>query len=254
MYLRRSTLPSGPIYTVPSVVKREDSENLDYDYEAETLKPYIEQAFAKKEFVHPTKPNLKVEKVYDVVPDLSVIHREYSIISFDEEPHDTNEEAYIKEFEDEEADHILALYAQRRKRSFEEMNEYDYKRNYKFMLNSEPGQNDVIMWLNEEEGKLYYAPVGERMMLKKKKVPKGITNPNTERLPSKSLVVRLRDPRKHELIERKEKLIEYEAALDPGLDSDTLDNMEEGEDIEEQEKKKKLVSLFGDEFSDEEES
>ena len=254
MYLRKSTLPSGPIYTVPSVVKREDSENLDYDYEAETLKPYIEQAFAKKEFVHPTKPSLKAEKVYDVVPDLSVIHREYSIISFDEEPHAKNEEAYIKEFEDEEADHILALYAQRRKRSFEEMNEYDYKRNYKFMLNSEPGQNDVIMWLNEEEGKLYYAPVGERMMLKKKKVPKGITNPNTERLPPKSLVVRLRDARKHELIERKEKLIEYEAALDPGLDSDTLDTMEEGEDIEEQEKKKKLVSLFGDEFSDEEES
>lgn len=44
----------------------------------------VDATFNETEFVHPFRPDLKVDKVFDVVPDPECIHREYDYIAFGE--------------------------------------------------------------------------------------------------------------------------------------------------------------------------
>ena len=81
--------------------------------------------------------------------------------------------------------------------------------------------------------------------MKKKKVPKNIVAKNPEKLPHEELELILREPNLSELRLRKEKLVEYEMEIDSGLESDTLDQLNE-EDPEKQVINKYILDLFGD--------
>lgn len=128
-------------------------------------------------------------------------------------------------------------------------------RNYKFTINTELGQNDVVMWLDEEAGTLSYALIECKMQLKKKKVPKAISNINHANLPEKLVNIRFRPDKKAELLKKRAKLEEFEVlntqcTIGPELTDDVLDQLEEGEDVEEKERTHLMNRLFGDTFSE----
>jgi len=64
--------------------------------------------------------------------------------------------------------------------------------------------------------------------------------------------MKIRDERKSEILARKNKLLEYECPLDPGMESDKLEEMAEELDQEKEEKMNMFKRLFGGDDSDEE--
>ncbi|CAG9310933.1 unnamed protein product [Blepharisma stoltei] len=258
LYLRKSTLPAGPIvYSNPTVQEEAKNEaDVEAEYDTQTWISKICSAFEKNEFVHPTKPGLKAEKVYSVFPDLSYIHTEFVMFVYDEEPHEKNKFTVLKEHEDEEADPVMSIYVEEEPENTEEMQENEkslvHLRNYKYSYFNDPNQNDILLWIDEDKGVAAYAQVENKLQLKKKKVPKGITSVSTSNLPSKLLNMKIRDERKSEILARKNKLLEFECPLDPGMESDKLEEMAEEMDQEKEEKMNMFKRLFGGDDSDEE--
>jgi hypothetical protein len=260
-YLRKSSLfTQALVQRTPSYAEALTNED-DLYLEPEVLIPKIVAAFEKQEFVHPTKPHLKVAKVYEVVPEMQELHHEFTLMAYNETPFFSDAKVLLKECEDEEGDTVLGLYQDRRKRTAEEtevrpsQTEFDYMRNYKFTINTELGQNDVVMWLDEEAGTLSYGLIECKMQLKKKKVPKAITNINHSNLAEKLINVRFRPEKKPELLKKRAKLEEFEVrarqcAIGQELSDAVLDELVEGEDVEEKERTHLMNRLFGDTFSE----
>lgn len=119
-YLRKSSLfTQALVQSTPSYIESSAFEE-DIYVEPDVLISKIVSAFEKKEFVHPFKPNLKVAKVYEVVPEIPELHHDFTLLAFDETPFVPDSNVLLKECEDEEGDTVLALYQERRKRSAEE--------------------------------------------------------------------------------------------------------------------------------------
>ena len=256
-YLRKSKLPNF----TPNLTSNEPKEKShpveeEIDLDPVSLIPKISDSFVPKALIHPLKPELKVAKVYDVIPDMSSIHREYTLLSFDEDPleHPCSMRV-LKEHEDEEGDSILALYAEMGGGMSGEVGEEQqalaYVRNYKYTHSGEPGQKDIVMWLDEERNLVLYSLVEFKMSLKKKKVPRGIATPNDVNLPKAGLKVTFRREKKEELLRKRAKLLEYDCEIPEDLSKD-LENVDEAEDVEVEGTKQLIAELFGDDEEQEE--
>mmetsp|Transcript_13372 Transcript_13372/g.19523 ORF Transcript_13372/g.19523 Transcript_13372/m.19523 type:complete len:370 (+) Transcript_13372:1432-2541(+) len=244
-YLRKSFLPAGPIvYSSNTKTQKKENPDVENEFDAETLVPKIQAGFDKQEFTHPTKPHLKVDKVYDVLPEFDFIHTEFVMVTYDEDPHEESEFVLLREHEDEEADPVLSLYTQNFQE--EETQELSHLRNYKYTYSNDPNLNDVLLWFQEDPPTVTYACVENKLQLKKKKVPKGATTINKKNLPPKNLEINVRDDRKSELVARKEKLKETGAPIEEGLSSPVLENLPDDQETEKDEVNTMIKSLFGD--------
>ena len=241
-YLRKSRLPNfAPMAAQPEPRAKSTPAEDELDLDPSSLIPKIQDSFVPKAIVHPVKPDLKPAKVYSVLPDMASIHREYTLLSFDEDPLDhPSSLRVLKEHEDEEGDSILALYA-----SQAEEEQLPYVRNYKYTHSGEPGQKDVVLWLDEENGQVLYSLVDFKMSLKKKKVPKGIVTPNDVNLPKAALKVTFRPEKKEELLRKRAKLQEYDCAVPEDLNQG-IEDIDEAEDVEVVGTKQLIAELFGD--------
>lgn len=243
-YLRKSTLPAGPIaYCRSSSVKE---EKVDVDVEAEfdssVLIPKINSGFQKKDFVHPSKPHLKADKVYNVLPDEHQISTEFIMFVYDEDPDDLNRKNALKEFADEEDSNLLSLYIENATEDNE--SNYSFLRNYKYSYLNDPNQNDILMWIDDETLTVSYCVVENKMQLKKKPIPKAKTG-NTH-LPDRNVSIKTRDEKKSELIIRKEKFVELGFAIEPGMETPVLQAMPDDLYDENNEVNNILTKLFGD--------
>jgi hypothetical protein len=70
----------------------------------------VDATFDVTEFRHPYNPDMEVDKVFDIVPDPDLIHREFDYIAFTEPPFDEGD-IFLKDYEDEEGEEILSLFA-----------------------------------------------------------------------------------------------------------------------------------------------
>lgn len=80
-------MAAGPLTYANKQIINTNNYDDDSDIDAETLKPKIIEAFEKKEFKHPRKPELKPVKVYDVIPEKGFIHKEFTVFNFYEHPY-----------------------------------------------------------------------------------------------------------------------------------------------------------------------
>jgi hypothetical protein len=245
-YLRKSRLPNfGPMAAHPEPKAKPTPAEDELDLDPSSLIPKILDSFAPQALVHPLKPDLKPAKVYSVLPDMSSIHREFTLLSFDEDPLDhPSSLRVLKEHEDEEGDSILALYASQAGESAGG-EQLPYVRNYKYTHSGEPGQKDVVLWLDEEGNQVLYSMVDFKMSLKKKKVPKGIVTPNDANLPKAGLKVTFRPEKKEELLRKRARLEEYDCSIPEDLNKD-IEDIDEAEDVEVVGTKQLIAELFGD--------
>ena len=165
---------------------------------AEEAAAQVDTTFEQQEFVHPFRPNLKVQKVFDVLPDPECIHREYDYIAFDESPFEGGT-PFLKDYEDEEGEEILSLFT-----APEGTDVFRHSCNYKLQLKE--GSNDVLFWFNEEQGNVTYSFIEQKMTLKKKKVPRNALPVNSDALAPSTLKLRFRPDKKEELYAKKDKL------------------------------------------------
>ena len=260
-YLRKSTLPAGPTAYSNVIQAKEEPIELDVEKEFDNniLIPKINAAFEKKEFVHPTKPHLKVDKVYNVLPDEKQFCTEFVMFVYDEEPEETGCMNLLKEFADDEDTHLLSLYL---KEENDEENEeyyekdkkddenqeisYNFLRNYKYNYLNDPNQNDILMWVDDTNLIVSYCIVENKMQLKKKPIPK---SQNIVNLPDRKVAIKYRDEKKSELIIRKEKLVEYGFAPESGMETPVLNAMADDLYEENREVNSILNKLFGDDDS-----
>lgn len=261
-YLRKSTLPAGPIaYCQPSSAKEEKVEfDVEAEFDSTNLIPKITNAFNTKEFVHPTKPHLKIDKVYNVLPEEHQLSTEFVMVVFDEEPDDKTRLNILKEFADEDDAHLLSLYAEEFKEEMEDYEEnseeeseklkldkdtknYAFLRNYKYSYLNDPNQNDVIMWIDDETMAVYYSIVENKLQLKKKPIPKSAGGKN---IPDRIVGIKLRPEKKSELIVRKDKLLENGFLPESGMETPVLNSMEDDMyDEENHEVNNLMAKLFG---------
>ena len=257
-YLRKSTLPAGPIAYSHPVEAKEDKPELDVEAEFDsiTLIPKINAAFEKKEFSHPTKPHLKAEKIYNVLPDEHQLCTEFVLFAYDEEPDDSQNMNVLKEFADDEDTHLLSLYVNNNESEEEDEEEEEvekdpkmmklkFLRNYKYSYLNDPNQNDILMWLDEENSVVSYCIVENKMQLKKKPMPK--TQGNAVSAPERVLGIKFREENKSELIVRKDKLLEYGFQVEDGMETPILNAMTD--DLYD-DKNEILNKLFGDDEED----
>lgn len=250
-YLRKSVLPAGPIvYSNPTIGNQENQFEADVEaeYDTQTWIPKIISAFEKTQFIHPTKPHLKAEKVYNVFPDLKYVHTEFVMLVYDEEPHEQHQFSVLRDHEDEEGMAVMSLYCEEpTEDSKSDEKSMNHIRNYKYSYFNDPNQNDILLWIDQDKSEATYAQVETKLQLKKKKVAKGNATLNSRNLPNKHVKVKIRDERKSEIIARKDKLTEFGFPLDPGMESDVLNQMQEEVDLEKEERGKLIKHLFGEE-------
>lgn len=258
-YLRKSTLPAGPIAYSHNVQVKEEKVELDIEaeFESANLIPKINAAFEKNEFVHPTKPHLKPEKIYKVLPDEHQLSTEFVVFAYDEEPDNSKDKNVLKEFADDEDTHMLSLYVESKnleKNSEDEgeaddleKNKFRFLRNYKYTYLNDPNQNDILMWVDDENLTVSYCMVENKLQLKKKPMPK--SHGNVVNGPEKEIRVEYRDETKNELMIRKDKLLELGFQIESGMETPILNSMT---DEISDEKNEMLNKLFGsDSESDE---
>ena len=259
-YLRKSTLPAGPIaYSHPVQVKEEKQEvDVEAEFDSINLIPKINAAFEKRDFVHPTKPHMKIDKVYNVLPEDHQLSTEFLVFAYDEEPDNSQDMNILKEFADDEDTHLLSLYVEKTAENDpdqddEEEAEYGvaqpkksqkcfkFLRNYKYSYLSDPNQNDILMWVDDETLTVKYCVVENKMQLKKKPMPK--SQGNTVNMPEKELLIEYRNENKSELMMRKDKLLEFGFLIESGMETPVLNAMD---DELSNDKNEMLNKLFGD--------
>lgn len=220
-YLRKSTLPAGPIaYTnLPARVENKQELDIGAEFDSGTLIPKIMSGFNREEFTHPTKPHLKIDKIFNVFPEEHQICTEFITMVFDEDPDTEDRGNLLKEFADDEDLHLLSLYTEDYKDEEEDSYIYSFVRNYKYSYLNDPNQNDAIFWLNEEEGTAKYCVIENKLQLKKKPVPKAAGN---RVLPDRTAEVKYRSEQKSELIVRKDKMLELGFQPESGMETPVL--------------------------------
>jgi hypothetical protein len=252
-YLRKSTLPAGPIsYSAPAEVSVKTEPDVEAEFDAGTLVPKIVDSFDKAQFVHPTKPHLKPAKVFSVLPEEHQICTEFLLMVFDENPDDEERKNLLKAFDDDEDTQLLSLYAEKEPSDGEEEegNEYRFLRNYKYSYLHDPNLNDIVLWLDEEKMVANYCVVENKLQLKKKPMPK---NQNSASMPERKIRVSFRPEKKSELVVRKDKLLEMGFQAEEGMETPVLAAMEDDMYDDNMEDNNLMKKLFGsdDESQDE---
>lgn len=239
-YLRKSTLPAAPIAYSAAVIPKEKKQELDIsaEFDSTNLIPKITSGFEKKEFVHPTKPHMKVSQVYNVFPEEHQICTEFVAMVFDEDPDNESRSNILKEFADDEDLHLLSLYVE--DDQDEDSMIYTFMRNYKYSYLNDPNQNDALFWLNDEDGTATYCTIESKLQLKKKPIPKS----SNKTPPERNVEVKFRPEQKSELIVRKDKMLEFGFQPETGMETPVL--MAMPDDMYSEVKDNNLMSrLFG---------